>query len=488
MQHGVHWIVAYFFTSVCSIEPTVQTRCSCEWKLVKDQVTEIKTNVHHNNELISTVKGQVGSCEEALQAKDQQIERLQSEVQALQYASICLQEGNVTERRQLREELATVRDAKNQQTEELQQTIASFQEAGVTERRQLREELATVRGQLDSCEDTKNQQIEELQQAIASFQEAGVTERKQLREELATVRGQLVSCEDTKEELQQTIADLRQERVQRENEFTARLSSIEAQMRALLPPWAIPEAELEVTETVLGKGAYGEVRLGVYHGDRVAVKRLHNVIASDYYHKMIQREMGIAARLRHPKLVLFIGAVTRGNLTIVTELMETSLRSELEHGRLKVNHILPISRDVACALCYLHSLPEPIIHRDVSSANVLLNSTKGGWVAKLGDYGSANFQAKLQTVGPGCPVYAAPEASRPEEQGPKMDVYSYGVLVLEMCTGTLPDPCDLPDIQQAVHSWRQPKRQLGGLACQCTLQSSDRRPHMRNVVTQLNGM
>ena len=391
----------------------MEMSCSCECQLIKDQVTEIKTDLccqednvkeidcqikeyKRQNRLLreelATVKGQVGSCEEALQA--------------LQHTSICLEEGNVTERRLLREELATVRDAKNQQTEELQQTIA----------------------------------------------------------------------------------DLREERVQRENEFTARLSAIEAQMRALLPPWAIPETELKVTETILGKGAYGEVRVGVYHGDRVAVKRLHNVIASDYYHKMIQREMGIAARLRHPKLVLFIGAVTRGNLTIVTELMETSLRSELEHSRLKEDHILPISRDVACALCYLHSLPEPIIHRDVSSANVLLNSTKGGWVAKLGDYGSANFQAKLQTVGPGCPVYAAPEASRPEEQGPKMDVYSYGVLLLEMCTGTLPDPRDLLVIQQAVHSWGQPKRQLGGLACQCTLQSSDRRPHMRNVVTQLNGV
>ena len=401
-----------YFISVCSIEPTVQTR-SCECKLVKDQVSKINIHLHHNNEMILTVRGQVGSCEEALRSKDQQIERLQVEVQALQHTSICLQEGNVTERRQLREE------------------------------------LATVRGQLVSCEDTKNQQIEELQQ---------------------------------------TIADLRQERVLRENEFTARLSAIEAQMRALLPPWAIPETELEVTDTVLGKGAYGEVRVGVYHGDRVAVKRLHNIIASDYYHKMIQREMGIAASLRHPKLVLFIGAVTRGNLTIVTELMETSLRSELEHDCLKEDHILPISRDVACALCYLHSLPEPIVHRDVSSANVLLNSTKGGWVAKLGDYGSANFQAKLQTVGPGSPVYAAPEASRPEEQGPKMDVYSYGVLVLEMCTGTLPDPRDLPGIQQAVHSWRQPKHQLGELAYQCILQSSDRRPHMRNVVTQLNGM
>ena len=412
----------------------MQAPCSCECQLVKDQVTEIKADVHYHNELIETVQG--------------------------------LQEDNVTENRQTKEELATVK-----------RQIVSCEEA-----------LQAKDQQIEKLQD----EVRTVQQTVARFQMGNVTERRQVREELAMVRGQVVSCEEAKnqqiEELQQTISDLREERVRRENEFTARLSAIEAQMRALQPPWAIPETELEVTETILGKGAYGEVRVGVYHGDRVAVKRLHNIIASDYYHKMIQREMGIAARLRHPKLVLFIGAVTRGNLTIVTELMETSLRSELEHGRLQVDHILPISRDVACALCYLHSLPEPIIHRDVSSANVLLNSAQGGWVAKLGDYGSANFQAKLQTVGPGCPVYAAPEAGRPEEQGPKMDVYSYGVLLLEMCTGTLPDPRDLPFIQQTVHSWGQPKRQVGELACQCTLQSSDRRPHMRNVVTQLNGV
>ena len=316
-----------------------------------------------------------------------------------------------------------------------------------------------------------------------------------LREDLESAMEHIVSCEDALqekdqqiEELQQTIDNLKEAQLQRDNDFTNRLSDIEAQVRSLQPPWAIPEAELEVTETILGKGAYGEVRVGVYHGNQVAVKRLHNVIASDYYHKLIQREMGIAARLRHPNLILFIGAVTRGNLTIVTELMETSLRSELEHGRLKETHILPISRDVACALCYLHSLPEPIIHRDISSANVLLNSRQGGWTAKVGDYGSANFQTELKTVGPGCFAYAAPEASRPEEQGPQMDVYSYGVLLLEMCTGTLPTTRDLPVIQQEVRTWRQQKRQLGELACQCTLQSSDRRPHMRNVVTQLDGM
>ena len=120
-----------YFISVCSIEPTVQTR-SCECKLVKDQVSKINTHLHHNNEMILTVRGQVGSCEEALRSKDQQIERLQVEVQALQHTSICLQEGNVTERRQLREE------------------------------------LATVRGQLVSCEDTKNRLKSSSKQLLTS--------------------------------------------------------------------------------------------------------------------------------------------------------------------------------------------------------------------------------------------------------------------------------------------------------------------------------
>ena len=53
----------------------------------------------------------------------------------------------------------------------------------------------------------------------------------------------------------------------------------------------------------------------------------------------------------------------------------------------------------------------------------------------LGDFGSANFLAKLGTVGPGCVAYAAPEAVDPRQQGPKMDVYSFGVLLLEMCVG-----------------------------------------------------
>ena len=83
--------------------------------------------------------------------------------------------------------------------------------------------------------------------------------------------------------------------------------------------------------------------------------------------------------------------------------------------------------------------PHPIIHRDISSANVLLDPLPGnGWKAKVSDYGSVNLLRELRTVGPGNPVYAAPEASIPAEQSPKMDIFSFGVLLIEMLTDEFP--------------------------------------------------
>ena len=125
--------------------------------------------------------------------------------------------------------------------------------------------------------------------------------------------------------------------------------------------------------------------------------------------------------------------------------MSTSLRHVLETGQLQPAHISPISRSVALALKYLHLLrPDPVLHRDVSSANVLLNpSPDDGWLAKLSDYGSANFTRQVRTAGPGNPAYAAPEASNPRQQTPKMDVYSLGVLLIEMARGQFPDSDNL---------------------------------------------
>ena len=196
--------------------------------------------------------------------------------------------------------------------------------------------------------------------------------------------------------------------------------------------------------------------------------------------------MVVASRVRHPHLVLFIGAVTTGNLTIVSELMETSLRKLLEEEKMKVSHLRPISKDVACALAYLHSLPDPVVHRDVSSANVLLNAKQDGWCAKLGDFGSANFLAKLGTVGPGCIAYSAPEAGIPSQQSTKMDVYSFGVLLFEMCVGELVDQHNLQTTKAAVPNWTdREKKFLGEFALRCTETNPDKRPNLADLVKQI---
>ena len=195
-----------------------------------------------------------------------------------------------------------------------------------------------------------------------------------------------------------------------------------------------------MTGEVLGRGGWGEVKVGVFRGTRVAVKTLYDIIINDYYLGLFSREMDVASRVRHPNLLQFIGATRAGQLMIITELMPTSLRKELEKGSLTKLQILSIAKDVVLALNYLHSFrPQPILHRDVSSANVLLEpSASGNWKGKLSDYGSVNLMDSINTSNPGSPVYAAPEAATPNLHSPAMDVYSFGVLLTEMATGQLP--------------------------------------------------
>ena len=205
--------------------------------------------------------------------------------------------------------------------------------------------------------------------------------------------------------------------------------------------WLVQRMEIDLTEEERGRGGWAAVKVANFRGTRVAAKCFYQqILVSRYNRQLFNREMNMAARLRHPNLVQFIGASLEGEPIILTELMTTSLRSELERGPIDHAHITSISLDVARALNYLHLMqPHPIIHRDVSSANVLLDPLPGNhWKAKLSDYGSVNLVRELRTVGPGSPVYAAPEANIPAHQSTKMDIFSFGVLLVEMLTDEFP--------------------------------------------------
>ena len=176
--------------------------------------------------------------------------------------------------------------------------------------------------------------------------------------------------------------------------------------------WVIPRDEIQITEKCLGRGGWGSVNEGTYCGCTVAVKQLHDLILSPHNIHLFEREMNIASKCRHPHLLQFIGATKdEGTPLFVTELMEKSLRTLLEQRQLSETEIAVISLDIALALNYLHQKkPEPIIHRDVSSANVLLWRQGDQWRGKVSDYGTANVIQQTMTLAPGAMIYSPPEA------------------------------------------------------------------------------
>ena len=137
----------------------------------------------------------------------------------------------------------------------------------------------------------------------------------------------------------------------------------------------------------IGEGGWGKVEVGFYQGQRVAVKMLHRDIVSPLYNDLVKREVAMMVKMRHPNLLSCLGAVLdhpSGSPLIITELMEISLRKAYSESKLDRTMKLCILRDIASALNYLHCHAEKIIHRDVSSANVLLESKgQNKWRAKL---------------------------------------------------------------------------------------------------------
>ena len=226
----------------------------------------------------------------------------------------------------------------------------------------------------------------------------------------------------------------------RQRGMERRLVESEGKLRRLETQWVVERREIQLTDQELGRGAWATVSVAIFRGARVAAKCVHNQIVSPHNIQLFKREMDMAARIRHPNLLLFIGATLEGEMVILTELMPTSLRRELQREyQMSPRLTISIGLDVARALNYLHLMrPHPLIHRDISSANILLEPLPNGrWRAKVSDYGTVNLQENLATVGPGSPCYAAPEANDPTQQSPKMDIFSFGALLVEMLSGEL---------------------------------------------------
>ena len=292
--------------------------------------------------------------------------------------------------------------------------------------------------------------------------------------------------------------DQQEKKYQQQREEHEKIRNEKAQLEEIAQQfeksWKVTHEDLSLTKEELGRGAWGAVRVGVFREHRVAVKQLHKTIEGEHSLALLNREINTMSKLRHPNLLLFIRAVLdhpSGHPLIITEIMDTLLRQACEKGQLTDKSTkLSVLRDTAAVLNYLHCHPDEIIHRDVSSANVLLESREPNkWRAKLSDFGSANVAPKAFTQGMGTLVYSAPESipdildTKKQQLTTKMDVFSYGVLLCEVLTSSFPNADQFQTMLRSVSRSSPP---IGQLVQDCINRNPMERPTMKQVIQQID--
>jgi len=446
-------------------------------------VNRMEVTQHQKSQQLQALRQSNNDLMVHIQQEDQRLKALQeqkSELEA-QYQQKCQEIDDVR----------TENEGKDEQLEALQEQKREL-EAQVQQKSQQLQRLISCIKSLQSDNKSKRDQLQELQEEIDDVR----TENEGKDEQLEALQEQNSELEAQNHQRDHEIQELRQQNVAHLLHITELQQQNEAKDEEIQQltetSWIVERDEITMLDNELGRGAYGWVKEAIFRGSKVAVKCLHNEVISDYNLHIFSREMNMAARCRHPNLLQFIGATrdTERPPFIITELMHTSLRRMLERNQLTSNQIIPILLGVSCGINYLHKNSPPILHRDISSANVLLNPIANNqWLPKLSDFGSFNFVRVSSTINAGNPVYAAPEALD-LSRGPQtaaMDVFSFGVLTHEMCTRRQPSGrLSVTTVNQQGIRWRPPERNLVPIIVHCIDAEIPQRCNMDYVIAQLN--
>ncbi|OUZ99771.1 Protein kinase domain [Macleaya cordata] len=273
-------------------------------------------------------------------------------------------------------------------------------------------------------------------------------------------------------------------------------------------------------QSFLGKGSHGSVYKAVLDQGKltVAVKKttqsmITSLLQDNNNVTPVDNEIEILSKIQSPRLVNLLGFSldSNENKLLVVEFMPNGSLSDLLHSNIRIPNLVKRVRyalQVAKAVEILHSSNPPVIHRDIKSSNVLID---GNWNARLGDFGLAlrGFveDVKIKCTPPaGTLGYLDPGYIAPENLTAKNDVFSFGILLLEILSGrnaidvnysppsivdwalplikqgefiSLYDPrIDLPDDLSVL-------RQLAILAARCVRSTAEKRPCMTEVVNCL---
>ena len=250
------------------------------------------------------------------------------------------------------------------------------------------------------------------------------------------------------------------------------------------PPRPVGDGEQEFTfrkvqlfkNEHLGKGGYGTVCKAKCDQLICAAKLLYSELVpllpptSGKVHRQppnrFEEECRFLSRINHPNIVQYLGTYRDPETNapvLLMELMDESLTHFLESspGDIPYHIQVILSQDIAQALAFLHA--NKIIHRDLSSNNVLLIA---GVRAKISDLGMSRFRdmsktrSSTRTACPGTPAFMSPEAlNEPPVYTEKLDIFSFGVLLVQIVTRVFPDPANRFEIQH-IPDRRNPTRMI----------------------------
>ena len=252
----------------------------------------------------------------------------------------------------------------------------------------------------------------------------------------------------------------------------------------------------------LSRGAYGAVHSGRLDGRKVAVKQIHRLVetVNRDKEKMLGdfcQECVLLKRVNHPHVVKFEGAFydeTTDEPLLVMELMTETLQRYLQRnkGQLSRQKQLEICISIVRGLHFLHTRTPLVVHRDLTDKNVLLDANG---VVKISDLGQSRLKTAeyFSTGQPGSIPFMSPEAMQdPSHYNEKLDVFSLGVLMLEVATQQFPRVNMIgigrdPEVQSRRDdlSRLDEDHPLRAVILSCLKDNPRERPDIATVLTQL---
>ncbi|KAF5193002.1 Lysm domain receptor-like kinase [Thalictrum thalictroides] len=264
----------------------------------------------------------------------------------------------------------------------------------------------------------------------------------------------------------------------------------------------------------IGQGGFGAVYYAELRGEKAAIKKMDMQASKEFL-----AELKVLTHVHHLNLVRLIGYCVEGSLFLVYEFIENGNLSE--HLRGSAREPLPwptrvqIALDSARGLEYIHEHTVPVyIHRDIKSANILIDKNFHGKVADFGLAKLTEVGSSLQTKLVGTFGYMPPEYAQYGDVSPKVDVYAFGVVLYELVSakeaivkanGSITDSKGLvalfedvlsnPDPREDFNKVVDPRlgdnypfdsvRKMAQLAKACTHENPQLRPSMRSIVVAL---